>query len=435
MQKDENAAGNVPAQGSGWLNRAVRLHAGEPDEKKLRLVVIISDGIRGHVNQSRGVAAWLSRDSGAEVQEIEIPELKGAARRKVRKAAAKLIDGSRDEARKWLTLAKGVGVVRTLGQLLLERGIREGQTSSLVILSAGSMPALFNLALGYIWRCTCVTIMTPSVVGTNPFHFAIVPEHDYPGDAANVMTTVGAPNLIVREELGFVGESLLREFPSKREYRWGILVGGNDKNYRITAEWTRRNIGKILREAVKNDVDLYIATSRRTPPEAENALRRMVSSCENVKFLLLASADSFNPVPAILGACDEIFVTDDSVNMVSEAVTAGYRVVLLRAERAGVFKRKLQTVTSMMVSSGMLSRRALWGVPRFDETFRSFKDMGLLTDFKDWVQERRRSELSEPCVPENKSEFDNDGFNEARRAAAWILLNLPGVVRPEEEIN
>jgi mitochondrial fission protein ELM1 len=435
MFKENDAAGNIPARGSGGLNRAVRLYAGEPDEKKLRLIVIISDGIRGHVNQSRGVAAWLSKSSGAEIQEIKIPELKGVLRRKVRKAAVKLIDGDRRKAREWLVLAEGEGAVRSLGQLLLERGIREGQSASLLILSAGSMPAFYNLALGYIWRCACAVIMTPGVVGTDPFHFAVVPEHDYPGDAANVMTTVGAPNTIVREELGFVAESLLREFPPKRKYRWGILVGGDDKNYRITAEWAHREVGKILREAVRSDVDLYISTSRRTPPEAENALRRMVSSCENTRFLLVASSDPFNPVPAILGACDEIFVTDDSVNMVSEAVTAGHRVILLRAERYGAIKRRLQLATSVMVSSGILPRRALWGAPRFDETFRSFRNMGLLIDFKDWIRERRRSDIAQIYVPDDKSEFDKDGFNEARRAAGWILSNLPGIVRPEDEMR
>jgi hypothetical protein len=196
-----------------------------------------------------------------------------------------------------------------------------------------------------------------------------------------------------------------------------------------------RQVGKILRESAKSDVDLYIATSRRTSPEAENALRRMVSSCENARFLLIASSDPFNPVPNILGACDEIFVTDDSVNMVSEAVTAGHRVILLRAERVGILKRKLQIATSMMVSSGILSRRALWGIPRFDETFRSFQNMGLLIDFKDWIHERRRGDITQLRASESKSEFDGDDFNEARRAAGWILLNLPGVTRPEEEIK
>jgi mitochondrial fission protein ELM1 len=320
-----------------------------------------------------------------------------------------------------------------LGQWLLERNIREGEYSSLILISAGSMPAFYNLALGYIWRCTCATIMTPSVVGAAPFDFAIVPEHDYPEEAPNILTTVGAPNLIVRDELGPVGESLLREYPPKRERRWGILVGGDDKNYKVTATWMHKIVGKIFREAEKSDVDLYISTSRRTSPEAENALRRMVSSCENVRFMLIASSDPFNPVPAMLGACDEIFVTDDSVNMVSEAVTAGHRAVLLKTERAGMVKKRLQLATSLMVSSGFLPRRALWGTPRFDLAFQSFKEMGLLIDFRDWVHERRRGDISPAAARDDEDEYDGEGFNEARRAADWILRNIQNVSRIEEE--
>jgi hypothetical protein len=330
-------------------------------------------------------------------------------------------------------MAEGEVTVRTLGQLLLERGIREGHTSSLILISAGSTPAFYNLALGYIWRCTCVTIMTPSVIGADPFDFAIIPEHDYPQEAPNVMTTIGAPNLIVREELGLVGKSLMREYPSKRERRWGVLIGGDDKNYRVTASWMHKVVGKIFREAERSDVDLYISTSRRTSPEAENALRRMVSSCENVRFLLIASIDPFNPVPAMLGACDEIFVTDDSVSMVSEVVTAGHRAVLLKTERAGLFKKKLQAATRIMVSAGLLPTRALWGVPRFDMTFESFRNMGLLIDFRNWVHEQRRSDIAP--VPNLDEEYDlsNDGFNEARRAADWILNDLYNVVHAADE--
>jgi mitochondrial fission protein ELM1 len=406
------------------LDLEVSLFSYEPTPPGLRLVVIVSDGIRGHVNQSRGVASWLSKRTGAEILELEIPELGRIRRHRARKGAGKLPDCNRKTALEWLAIAEGEGAIRTLGQWLLERNIKEGQASSLILISAGSMPALYNLAMGYIWRCTCVTIMTPSVVGVEPFDFSIVPEHDYPKEAQNIMTTIGAPNLIVREELGIVGKSLLREYPPKRERRWGILVGGDDKNYRVTAAWMHKMVGKIFHEAEKSDVDIYISTSRRTSREAENALRRMVSSCENVRFLLIASSDPFNPVPAMLGACDEIFVTDDSVNMVSETVTAGHRAILLKTERSGILKRRLQMATSFMVSSGLLPKRAIWGVPRFDLTFQSFKNMGLLIDFKDWVHERRRDDLSPVTAPDDVTEFDETGFNEARRAADWILKNM-----------
>ena len=390
-------------------------------ETGLRLAVIISDGIRGHVNQSRGVASWLSRRTGAEVLELEIPQLKGIRRFNARKGAAKLTDGNRRTALEWIGKAEGNDAAEILRQRLLERGIHEERTSSLIFISAGSMPAFYNLALGHIWRCPCVTIMTPSVIGIEPFDFAIVPEHDYPRKAPNVMTTVGAPNLIVREELELLGKFLLREYPPKRERRWGILLGGDDKNYKVTASWIHKIIGEIFREAECGNADLYISTSRRTSPEAESALKRMASGHENVRFMLVASVDQFNPISAMLGACGEIFVTEDSVNMVSETATAGHRAVLLRTERAGgALKKTLQDATRIMVSSGLLPPRALWGVPRFDLTFESFSNMGLLIDFGDWLHERRHGDLTPVC----RLDDGTGGFNEARRAADWILSKI-----------
>jgi mitochondrial fission protein ELM1 len=400
----------------------------------LRLVVVLSDGIRGHINQSRGVAAWLAKRSGAEVIEMDVPLSRGIKRLKIRRAAGKLLDGGRKNAREWLQFAGGENLVRALGQVLLQRGIREGD-ESLLILSAGSMPAFYNLALASIWRCARACIMVPSLIGTDLFDFAIVPEHDFPGGAPNVLVTAGAPNMVVREELGPAGAALLRDFPPAREHRWGILVGGDDKNYRVSSAWTHRQIGKIFHEAEQSDVDLYLTTSRRTSPEAESAIRRMAATCPNVRFMLFASSDESNPVPAILGACDEVFVTDDSVNMVSEAATAGHRVVLVRAERAGALRVSLQKATAAMVSAGLLPGRVLWGAPRFDQTFKSFQRMGLLIDFKDWIHERRRGKLGEIAPLEDDPPFGEEGFNEARRAADWIIEKLPSVCHPEEETN
>jgi mitochondrial fission protein ELM1 len=430
MSKGKESRGKniAAANGAERREREVSAFARDDAPEQLRLVVIISDGEREHVNQSRGVAAWISKLTGAETQELEIPRLGGIRRREARNAAAKLLDGGRKAALEWISLADGEAAARVLGQWMLERGIREGRPGALMFISAGSTAAMYNLALGYIWRCASVTIMTPSVIGVDPFDFAIIPEHDYPNEAPNILTTVGVPNLIARDLLALAGRSLLREHPPMRDRRWGVLLGGDNKNYRVTAEWMRKVVGKIFHEAESSDIDLYIAANRKMPPDAESALKRMVSSCENVRFLFMTSSDPLNPVPAILGACDEIFVSDDSVAMVSEAATAGHRAVLLRAERAGAIKRRLQLATSMMVSSGLLPRRALWGAPRFDLTFDSFRTMGLVIDFKDWIHERRRGDLVSLPTPRG----DADDFNEARRAAEWILGNLSSVECREE---
>ena len=127
-------------------------------EISLKAILILSDGIRGHLNQSRGVAHWLSRLTGAEILESEVPLLTGAAKARAKTAARALAGGTRRDARDWLAAADGDALIRRVGQWFAERNIQEG-SGTVLIISAGSTPAPYNIALGYIWRCACATIM------------------------------------------------------------------------------------------------------------------------------------------------------------------------------------------------------------------------------------------------------------------------------------
>ena len=355
--------------------------------KKIRLIVILSDGIRGHLNQSRGVALWLSGMTGAEILETEVPILSGAARTRAKAAARKLITGNRRDARDWLAMADGDAVVRRVGQWFAERDIREG-TREVLLISAGSTPAPYNLALGYIWRCACATVMTPGFVGTDPFDFAIVPEHDYPERKPNVLVTLGSPNQIMKSELKKEGEALLKEFPPCSSKIWSILIGGDDANYSVTPRWIKKQVGHIMKIAEQEGADLYITTSRRTPAAASEELKYIASHSAAVRYLLIASESDFNPIPAMLGFSTEVFCTEDSVNMVSETVTGGHRAVLLRVEHKKGIKKILQDMTAWLVGVGALSPNMLWGIPKFDLVFEHFARHDALLEFREWIRRR-----------------------------------------------
>lgn len=376
------------------------------------LVAVISDGIRGHVVQSTGIARAIARRSGAEVVTIETPRLAGMARLRAKLSArGRLIYGSRRGAREWLESFGGDDVVRELDRHAARHGISEGEPARLLLISAGTAAALYNIAMGHIWDCSCATVMTPSVVGTAPFDFAIVPDHDLPRAESNVLATVGAPNLVVRDEIVSAGAELLRAHPPESGERWAVLVGGDDKNYRISDAWVRDVLGRVFAEAETRGADIYLTTSRRTSPEAERAIRRLAAASDRVRFALYASQDQTNPVPAMLGACGEVFITDDSVNMISEGATAGHRVVVLEAERAGGVRRAAQGLCARLASWGVLPRGAVWGVQRFAATVEKFRCMGLAISLDDWL---RGAAPHEPA-PE---------FNEASRAAEFILSRL-----------
>lgn len=383
-------------------------------------VLVLSDGVAGHLNQSRGVALWLCRElegMGVSVRchQREVPRLDGLRLARARASALLLRSGGRRKAREWLGAFGG-----DLVGFMEDRCLIGGR---LVILSAGSRPAPYNLALGVLYGAVSVTIMTPSVLGLDPFDYSIVPEHDHPPRRSSVLTTLGAPNLVDPEALEAEGRALGDLFPPRSCRRWALLVGGDDRNYRVSSRWIRREVGVLLRRAEAFGADLYVTTSRRTSREAEDALEKLLSGSGAVRMYLPASRCSGNPVPGMLGLCTRVFCTEDSVSMVSEAATAGHQVVLMRVERRGGLRLGLSSAVARARDGGVLPRWLLFGPARFDELFGALRRQGLL---EEWGVLKREMPLVDAqgrvVVPEDPRR--TLGFNEARRSAQWLAEKL-----------
>ena len=255
--------------------------------------------------------------------------------------------------------------------------------------------------------------MTPSVLGTEPFDFAIVPKHDFPRPSSNLLVTLGAPNMIREALLQEEGSLLLSRFSSVSEKRWGLLIGGDDANYTIPPSWVEKVLVPLLEEAKDHGADIFITTSRRTRAETEERIEKITKMFPNVRMLVLGTREQGNPVPGILGICERIFCTEDSVSMISEAATGGHVVRILRVGKREGFRKKLQDLTARMVEDRSLAAGRLWGVPRFELMIESFCRRGLAQvygsvgfDRERMVQEGLRRDLL---------------FNEARRAAEWMI--------------
>lgn len=394
------------------------------------LVVILSDGIRGHLHQSRGVAHWIAAATGADVVERDVPRFSGIKRFLLMKVAARrLRHASKDESSRWLERAGAGALLADLENLAAEnvpsRGSADGD---ILTLSAGSSAAPFSLALGRALGAKTCVIMTPSVLGTDPFDFAILPEHDVSGrpspGAANglrtpaTLATLGAPNAIVPERLAEAAGELLRRSPPANPDApaWGILVGGDDANYAVTPSWVKTELEPIFNRARDAGAEIYLTTSRRTSGDTETAITELARGRSFVRMVLLASADEYNPVPGMLGHCSRIFCTEDSVSMVSEAVTAGRRVVLLRVGRKKGLHMILQRLAFRLAALGLLPPRFVFGVPKFDAMFDRFRERGYL------VEQTASSRGTAQERPDASTAVS--GFNEAKRAAEWIL-NTP----------
>lgn len=375
------------------------------------LIFLLNDGIQGHISQSRGVASWISRFTGSVILEMEVPRFTGWERILLLKIKSRLLHGADvKKAEKWLCEAGGGELLVSARETLVENNISPGRA---LFLSAGSSGAPFSLALARATGGKCSCIMTPSVLGTRPFDFAIVPEHDYPQPSTNLLVTLGAPNMIREELLQEEGSLLLSRFPGEKDRRWGILLGGDDANYAIPPSWVGEVLLPLLEEAKTQDAEVYMTTSRRTLPETEGRIEEAVIGLPYVRMLVLGTRDPWNPVPGMLGACEQIFCTEDSVSMISEAATGGHVVRILRVGRQGGARKVLQVLTAKVVSKKLLATQRLWGIPRFELMIESFYSRGLAMEYDPTRIDEK------PLAQGNKNE--DLSFNEARRAAEWII--------------
>jgi mitochondrial fission protein ELM1 len=113
---------------------------------------------------------------------------------------------------------------------------------------------------------------------------------------------------------------------------WTILIGGSSRTHRYAAEdWSAlaRGINELAR---RYGIRWLLSTSRRTGVEAERQLAREIDGgviAEAVWY----GREPKKSVGAFLAAADRIFVTQDSLTMMSEGLAMDKRVELLVPRR------------------------------------------------------------------------------------------------------
>ena len=352
---------------------------------KFKRIVIISDGIRGHYHQSLGVAEWLERLSGAALDPsaVAIPEMPLFERLiKLKLFVHGLEVHGGAYSREWL---KSTGIRYS-----------KYEPETTLFISAGSRAAPFCLALSKATRNKSAVLMTPSVLGTKSFTYAIVPEHDKPDmKAGNVIMTLGAPNHIYMPHLKDIARTYFSGRNLEGQKVIALLIGGSDANYRINSRWARDILSPL---SATRDAKFLITTSRRTGEAVENTVEEIFSGNPSTEYMFFYSrTPNQNSITAILGAATHVLVTEDSVSMVSEAVTAGFKVGLIRVPR----------------TTGKIKHMLGFGARRFDEMFARFSEKGLIYDLKDdWDMQK---------FIEAPQQYHYRDFNEAKRAAEWIL--------------
>ena len=287
-----------------------RLQPGCPVHGQRQVVWRFSDAKAGHDSQSLGLLDALKRRLPIDSYELPVPSGAGLDWFRGRFPAASLLPDP------WLLIGAGHS---THLPLLAARSARGGRA---------------------------VVMMTPDLP-KRWFDLCVVPDHDRPGPAPNVLVTRGSLNRM---------QATVNTTDTGCSRRGLLLVGGPSRHY----HWDHRHVIEQIACVIRYSTVRHwvLTTSRRTPPGFAECVRKMFFN-SNLKL----SIHSWRNTPGqwlalqLESACCT-WVTEDSISMMYEALTAGTPVGLLSVppRRQGRIVRGVQA----LVSSGNVMRFSHW---------------------------------------------------------------------------
>lgn len=153
------------------------------------------------------------------------------------------------------------------------------------------------------------------------FDAVVAPNHDNLV-GSNVISTVGALTRIATVRLDTARSQFRAAMADLPAPRFAVLVGGRSRAYDLSANRARR-LGRDLADiCARSGGSVMVTTSRRTPPDAAQALREALHG-EPARIWQPGRDPEPNPYFGFLAWADHVLVTADSVTMLSEAASTG----------------------------------------------------------------------------------------------------------------
>ena len=208
----------------------------------------------------------------------------------------------------------------------------------------------------------------------DPRHFDLVvaPAHDRLA-GANVLTTLGALHRATPGRLAAAAALLTPRLEALPQPRVAVLIGGDSKVHRMTAETTRHLTEQLARLVNEEGVGLMVTTSRRTGAENNEILRR---GLEGLAVDLWDGAGE-NPYCGYLALAEGILVTADSVNMVSEAAATGKPVQVIGLEGGSARQERFHdAMREAGITRPFDGHLEQWTYPPFNETQAVAEEIG-----------------------------------------------------------
>ncbi len=166
-----------------------------------------------------------------------------------------------------------------------------------------------------------VQLMDPGPEARRAVDLLVLPEHDRPVRTnAPVLRVTGAPHRWTPERLAGAAAEWRPAFDGLPGPWIAALVGGSTKRRRFTPAMAETLGARLAALADSTGGSLLVSTSRRTPADAEERLRRATAGRPGVFYAWHAGGT--NPYPGFLALADAIVVTGESMGMCTEACAA-----------------------------------------------------------------------------------------------------------------
>lgn len=170
--------------------------------------------------------------------------------------------------------------------------------------------------LGKIFKKAKTVILMKPNLPIAWFDYAVIPEHDGIPANSRVIVTRGALNPIRNEN-------------RHQKARILIALGGSSKRH----QWNQEKVLLSVQQIVEHNPnsEIILTTSRRTPAEFIDILRQQSFA----KYLQICPVEQ-TPQGWIfeeMQNAEAVWVTEDSVSMIYEALTAGCRVGVIAMDR------------------------------------------------------------------------------------------------------
>ncbi len=210
-----------------------------------------------------------------------------------------------------------------------------------LVLSAGRRSAAVALWLKARFGSRIVHCMNPGLGGLfrpEAFDLLVMPGHDNPAPAANVLRIIGAPHRVTQLKLRHARDAWEERLAHLPRPRVALLVGGPIRGTEMPPARAHALARQVARLVGKAGGSVIATTSRRTGAEATEALSAGLARVMHVLYRWGEPGE--NPYLGFLATADAIVVTADSISMMSEACATGAPVFFALPEQADARKRR-----------------------------------------------------------------------------------------------